>query len=127
MKAHVIENGIITNTIVVHALDDMPNLVDAAIGGYIGWSWNNGNPTPPEEVVVVPTEVTMAQAQQELLANGLLDAVENYIATSSRADQIDWQHRQTVRRDWPLVSAVAGELELTSAQLDALFIGASRR
>jgi len=41
MKAHVIENGKVVNTIVVDSLDFMPNLIEAAYGG-IGWDFVNG-------------------------------------------------------------------------------------
>jgi len=128
MRAHVIENNAIINTIVVDSLDIIPDLVDAEIGGAIGWTWNDGNPTPPPAPPVpVPTEVTMVQAQQELLAAGLLDAVEEFIATLPRADQIDWRYRQMVRRDWPLVEVVRLALGWTSEQVDALFSGADTR
>jgi hypothetical protein len=41
MKAHVIENGLVTNTLEVESLDFMPNLVEATEGG-IGWSYADG-------------------------------------------------------------------------------------
>lgn len=41
MKAHVIENGKVVNTIVVDSLDFMPNLVEATEGG-IGWDYIDG-------------------------------------------------------------------------------------
>jgi hypothetical protein len=41
MKAHVIENGKVVNTIVVEALDFAPNLIEATHGG-IGWDFVNG-------------------------------------------------------------------------------------
>jgi hypothetical protein len=52
MKAHVIENGRIINTIEVESLDFMPNLVDASRGGKIGDLWNGVSfsdppPAPP--------------------------------------------------------------------------------
>lgn len=36
MRAHLIENGIVVNTIIVDSLDFLPNLVDAENGGEIG-------------------------------------------------------------------------------------------
>ena len=36
MKAHVIEDGVVTNTIEVESLDFMPGLVDASLGGKMG-------------------------------------------------------------------------------------------
>ena len=46
MRAHVIENGKVVNTIVVDSLDFMPNLVDGEIGG-IGWDYVDGVFWPP--------------------------------------------------------------------------------
>lgn len=46
MKAHVIENGVVINTIEVDSLDFLPNLVEATEGG-IGWSYENGVFTAP--------------------------------------------------------------------------------
>lgn len=42
MKAHVIENGVVVNTIEVNSLDFMPNLVEATEGN-IGWSYVNNS------------------------------------------------------------------------------------
>ena len=41
MKAHIIENGIVVNTIEVESLDLMPNLVEAT-EGTIGWAYSDG-------------------------------------------------------------------------------------
>ena len=48
MRAHVIENNIVTNTIEVDSLDFMPNLVDATEGN-IGWSYVGGVFTEPAD------------------------------------------------------------------------------
>ena len=42
MKAHIIENNVVINTIEVESLDFMPNLVEAPEGTGIGWSYVNG-------------------------------------------------------------------------------------
>jgi hypothetical protein len=53
MRAHIIENNIVVNTIEVDTLDFLPNLiVDDGIAG-IGWSYINGvfvdnRPTPEQ-------------------------------------------------------------------------------
>ena len=47
MKAHIVENGVVTNTIVVDSLDVVPNLIEATEGG-IGWQWNGEHLSPPE-------------------------------------------------------------------------------
>ena len=54
MRAHIIENGIVTNTIEVESLDFLPNLVSAESGGTIGDRYENGEflsplPEPPSD------------------------------------------------------------------------------
>ena len=48
MRAHVIENKVVTNTIMVDSLDFIPNLVEATEGG-IGWSYVDGVFTAPAD------------------------------------------------------------------------------
>ncbi len=49
MRAHVIENGTVVNTIVVEDLNILPNLVDADLGGKIGDAWDGISFSEPEE------------------------------------------------------------------------------
>jgi hypothetical protein len=59
MKAHVVENGVIVNSIAVDSLDFMPNLVvDPDDKAGIGWLYQNGvfidpNPEPTIPVTTV--------------------------------------------------------------------------
>lgn len=61
MRAHVIENGWVVNTIEVLSLDALPDLtlLDAEQGGFIGDSWNgvefvtHATPIDPAEVVTL--------------------------------------------------------------------------
>lgn len=48
MRAHIIENGLVVNTIVVDSLDFLPNLVSAEDGGAIGDRYENGQFYKPE-------------------------------------------------------------------------------
>ena len=61
------------------------------------------------------------QARLALLAAGLLDLVEAWVATQNRAVQIEWQVAPKIRRNWPLIANAAADLGLTDAGLDALF------
>jgi hypothetical protein len=67
MRAHVIENGFVVNTIVVDNLDVLPNLITAENGGGIGDSWDGNTFTTPEPVVPEPV-VTPTPTKEELLA-----------------------------------------------------------
>lgn len=83
---------------------------------------------PPESVIVdpVPEAITPRQAKIALLHAGLLDDVETAISaipdeTTRRIAQIEWEYAQEVRRDWPLLVAVAGQMGLADEQVDDLF------
>jgi hypothetical protein len=68
MKAHVITDGKVSNTIIVDSLDFMPNLVEATEGG-IGWTYANGVFTAPlEPEIVAPPAPTKEQLLAQLNA-----------------------------------------------------------
>lgn len=83
-------------------------------------------PAPAPEL---PQSVTMRQCRIALLDAGLLDAVQSSIASMPGADgeraRIDWEYALEVRRDWPLIAYMAGDLGLTDEQVDALFVTAA--
>lgn len=62
MRAHVIENGIVINTIVVNSLDDFPNLIDAESGGTIGDLWDGESFSTPSKYS------TVEEAKEQKLA-----------------------------------------------------------
>jgi hypothetical protein len=65
MQAHIIENGVVVNTIEVESLDFMPGLIEATDGG-IGWTYADGVYTAP--VVIEPPAPTKEQLMAELAA-----------------------------------------------------------
>ena len=65
MRAHIIENGVVVNTIEVEALDFMPNLVEATEGS-IGWAYANGVFIAPEPVASTNTDQTKEQLLAQL-------------------------------------------------------------
>jgi len=71
----------------------------------------------------------MRQCRIALLGAGLLDAVQSSIASMPGVDgeraRIDWEYALEVRRDWPLIAYMAGDLGLTDEQVDALFMTAA--
>lgn len=87
-------------------------------------------PTEPAEPVI-PSVVTMAQAKLALLYAGLYEQVEQALADlpepQKTAALIEWNHRQTLEREHPLVAQVAAALGLTEQQLDDLFVDAAGR
>lgn len=131
MRAHQIDGaGLILNTIVVNSLDDLPNLVDASIGGGRGDSVIGGVLVPAPAVQPVPQAVTRRQAKQALLLAGLLDDVQPAIdaipeATQRGLIQIEWDDSQVFERDRPALIALATALGLDSNDLDDMFRTAS--
>ena len=68
MRAHVIENGVVVNTIEVESLDFLPNLVEATEGS-IGWLYDGQAFRPPPHLVKSPEELKseiVAATQQRL-------------------------------------------------------------
>ena len=57
MRAHVIKDGVVVNTIMVNSLDDFPNLIDAETGS-IGYLWDGATLTAPEPPVELTSEPT---------------------------------------------------------------------
>lgn len=52
MRAHIIENGVVVNTIEVETLDFLPGLVSGEQGGSLGDTYKNGqfiSPTTPDD------------------------------------------------------------------------------
>ena len=67
MKAHIIENGVVVNTIVVDNLQVLPNLISAENGGSIGDLWD-GQTFTPQEITAATAEPTKEQLLAELQA-----------------------------------------------------------
>ena len=66
MRAHVITDGKVSNTIEVDSLNFMPGLVEATAGS-IGWDYIDGQFVDNRPVAVEP-EPTPAPTKEELLA-----------------------------------------------------------
>lgn len=122
MKYHIIENGIVTNTILCTDPGLFPDLtlVEATEGGP-GWSYTNGVFTEPEPVIPVPSEIHIAWLRAALAEADVLGAVNAAVTSAGPVKQVLWRDATTIRRNDPDVVAIAGALSL---DLDALFIRA---
>jgi len=74
---------------------------------------------------LVPQSITPRQARLKLLEVGLLDELEAVI-TTNRAWQIEWEYATEVKRDSLLIDAIATQADLTSEQIDSLFVEATK-
>ena len=96
MKAHVIENGVVVNTIEVESLDFLPNLVEATEGG-IGWSYSNGVFTAPaDEITDDEKALSVRQRRDALLAESDWTQVGD-----SPVDKAAWATYRQALRDIP--------------------------
>lgn len=131
MRAHIIENGVIANTIEVESLDFMPGLVEAIGEEGIGWGWDGTGFTelsPPSPVV--PSSVSRAQGKAALISAGMWSSVLAYVnaiadPTDKALAEVALNDTQDWRRDSLFLNSAATALGLTSAQLDQLFVDAS--
>jgi hypothetical protein len=87
------------------------------------WRWSDGSIVAVEPV---PASVTPRQVRLLLLSQNLLSQVEGIIATSDEATKITWAYASEFRRDDPLLEALSQQLGLTTEQVDAFFIAASK-
>lgn len=93
MRAHLIENGVVTNTLEVDSLDFIPNLVEATEGS-IGWTYTDGVFTAP--VVVVSGEETARNVRQ--IRDFLLTESDWTQVADAPVDQAAWAtYRQSLR------------------------------
>lgn len=72
----------------------------------------------------IPYKISIRQAKLALLGAGLLDDIENAIASADRSVQISWEYATEFERDNPLILYFQSRLNLSKEQVDNLFIQA---
>lgn len=75
-------------------------------------------------VIVVPKSISKFQAKAILYQYGFLDTIIAIMADSSTPvlTRLAWEDAQDFERDSPTLAAMASLLNITSAQLDTMFI-----
>lgn len=131
MRAHVIENGVVVNTVEVESLGVLPGLVAAVGNEGIGWLYDGHVFTaPPPPPPVIPQSVTMRQSRLALHANGLLASVQPAITSLPEPQrtqaQIEWDYSNGLERNNPFVATLGAALGLDAAGIDALFVQAAQ-
>lgn len=80
----------------------------------------------PPVATPVPQVVSRFQGRAVLLQMGLLESIESAVRDSGDAMlQLAWAEVTEFRRDSPMIAALAQQLGLDDAKLDAMFIAAS--
>ena len=75
--------------------------------------------------IIIPDRVTARQFKLQLLAAGLLDQVETWVAAQDQAVQIAYANSGTFLRTEPMMATGFAALGFTSAQIDAFYTAAA--
>ncbi len=78
-------------------------------------------PAPP----IVPQVVTPLQARRAINAANLRTAIEAAVAAADQDTKDAWEYATEIRRDNPIIAAMAASLNLTGEQIDDLFRAAA--
>lgn len=81
---------------------------------------------PPPPPPAVPDRVTLAQARVALRRAGLFDRADSAVRSLGGEALDAWEYSNDVSRVSPLVSAMAGALDLSPDEIDALFLAAGQ-
>jgi hypothetical protein len=87
MRAHLIENGVVSNTLEVESLDFMPNLIEA-IEGSIGWVYADGVFSPPvvdAETLAKQIALEASEAKQKAKMTGV--SILGVMCSATKTDQ----------------------------------------
>ena len=94
---------------------------------YLKWIEEGNTPEPVDIIPVpVPQIISRFQAKAVLLQMELLDDVETLMASASPIVKLAWENAIEFNRQSPSLLAMSSALGLSSEQLDALFIEASK-
>ncbi len=83
-------------------------------------------PLPPEPEPI-PVRVTARQFKLQLLADGLLETVEAWVASQGKAIQLAYDNSGTFARDEAMLQSGFRALKFPPEQVDAFFSAASKR
>lgn len=78
------------------------------------------------ETIPVPASVSPLQARLVLIKNGLFESVSQLISQATDEVKVTWEFADRIHRDNPILKLLATQLGLSDAQLDALFMEASK-
>jgi len=79
----------------------------------------------PPVVVIIPGSVSARQFKLQLLAAGLLDQVDAWISSQSKAVQIAYEYSGSFVRTEPMMAAGFAAIGFTDQQIDDFFTAAA--
>ena len=122
MRYAIEKDGIPINIILADS-DEIAALCASVAGGTARRLADGETVALPESPGTPPAETTINrhQAKIVLLRHGMLATVEAIIASGSEEMQLAWQEAPQFRRTSPTLLAMARSLDLSEAQVDALF------
>jgi len=122
----LLQNSVV---LVEQAMEIPFDLANTDYQQYLAWLAEGNTPEPyVPPPTPIPATVTRFQALAVLAAGGYLDTVRTYIATlgEDNITRLAWENATDWERTSPTLNALATMLNLTSAEVDALFVAASQ-
>tara|TARA_R100000152_G_C6732295_1_gene156818 strand:+ start:689 stop:1042 length:354 start_codon:yes stop_codon:yes gene_type:complete len=110
MRAHVVESGVVTNTIEVNKITDLPNLVAAVGSEGIGWTYDGSTFTDPNALSKSESDAIAAVIVRRERNDYLMqsDWTQNRDVTLS--NDADWKTYRQALRDVPTQSGFPGSV-----------------
>lgn len=103
MKAHIIKDGVVINTVEVNSLNDLPDLVKATEGG-IGWHYSDGVFTNPNHVEIDKS------VSVRMLRDGMLSSSDWTQVADAPVDKAAWATYRQALRDIPSQAGFPNEV-----------------
>ena len=129
-------NNVYSGTIDISKYDPVPpNSTLTSPPSLTGiWQFNNNEWIELQEypvivnnnALMVPDTLTIRRAKLVLHKNNLLATVNAAVASADEVTKIEWEYATEVKRNSPLMGAVATQAGLTSEQIDQIFLEASQ-
>lgn len=120
MKYAHIENGVVVNVIL--AENPLSEAYVPSDTAQIGDLYDGTVFTTPTPVIPVPAEVSPAQFRRALNALNLRASVEAAVAQADQDTQDMWEYSTSFHRDNALLITMAELLNISTQQLDDVFI-----